>query len=191
MLLLYTHTTLLRNERSLYYSICHLYSLAICVLFLGCWINYDALNNAVTCMFPSFFFIVCYFDYRSILFLVLNVLFSHFFAVVAFVSCQLVWFFFHYKNIHTLERLFLFSGTLDLRAVLSLLLSLLFFIAFRYFYARYLFLVHMFVSITQLNKKKTQKKNHANEEKRIETKTKDSCVGNVTKRLYDRAQHSD
>lgn len=52
------------------------------------------------------------------------------------------------------------------------------------------FLVHMFVSITQLNKKKTQK-NHANEEKRIETKTKDSCVGNVTKRLYDRAQHSD
>lgn len=190
MLLLYTHTTLLRNERSLYYSICHWYSLAICVLFLGCWINYDALNNAVTCMFPSFFYCLLFRLSSNVIF-GLECAFFPFFAVVAFVSCQLVLFFFQYKNIHTLERLFLFSGTLDLRAVLSLLLSLLFFIAFRYFYARYLFLVHMFVSITQLNKKKTQKKNHANEEKRIETKTKDSCVGNVTKRLYDRAQHSD
>lgn len=158
MLLLYTHTTLLRNERSLYYSICHWYSLAICVLFLGCWINHDALNNAVTCMFPSFF-------YCLLFRLSFNIIFGLECAVFPFFCCcclcfllvSLV-FFFQYKNIHTLERLFLFSGTLDLRAVLSLLLSLLFFIAFRYFYARYLFLVHMFVSITQLNKKKTQKK---------------------------------
>lgn len=106
--------------RSPYYSVClHRYAqLLNCLLFFGCSLNYDALNNAVTCMFSGFFIVVFFFfDYCTMLFLVLNVPFFKF--VVAFIFRWFLFLFLsfqHEKHSHTRKSLlFLFSKTLDLR----------------------------------------------------------------------------
>lgn len=107
---------------------CDLYTYILCSIFAGCLdvaflalchchLSLSLLARSLLCIithkkivFFGFFIVVFFFDYHTVLFLPLNVFFKH--------------------EHHSHARIFLFSETLDLRAIVAYYCHLLFFIAF-------------------------------------------------------------